>query len=224
MTTQVFGVRPVGNCLQIVPLPTSPTPPACINQSDICIQQLQNFLNAIRPIANGGCITSDIPFNVSIFAGDEDNTAGVFLNPALDYRTQLILTAFGTPDLTPPADAIFNLLQVGIIIRNGPEPGVAVITDLELTCIINSLGTTFNRCQDLSSSAAQQIEAAATALISTTTPVSIISENTTIFLDTFIRAVRPGIIISTDSAAAPYASVFAYSTCFVSSLRPSPLL
>lgn len=47
MTTQrVFGVQPEGACLRVVPLPT-PTP--CTTQGEICVRQLQNFLNAIRP-------------------------------------------------------------------------------------------------------------------------------------------------------------------------------
>ena len=219
MTTQVFNVRPVGNCLQLVPVPT---PSTCTEQSEICIQQLQNFLNAVRPVDNGGCISSLPDFDVIVVAGDLD-VEDVFLNPALDYRTQFILTGFNTTALTSPANAIFNLSQVGIIVRPiVSDPIVLTITDPELTCIINSIPSTFNRCQNSNSFSAQQIEAAATALISTTSSVTIASENTGNLSDLFIRAVKPGIIIATSPGTAPYEFVAAFSTCFVSSIRPTP--
>ena len=206
MTTQIF-VRPLGNCLQLIPLPI---PSPCIKQSDICIQQLQNFLNAVKPSTTGGCITSDFALQVNLYAGDGDVNSG-FLDPSLDYRTQFILTVFNDMNLTLPPLAIYNLCQVGIIQRVGP------INDDQLTCIINTIPSTFNRCPD--SLASQQLEAAATGLISTTDPVNINSENGSTLGPSFIRAVKPGIIITTQPGTAPYVAVIAYSTCFISSIR-----
>lgn len=216
MTTQpVFNVRPFGNCLQLVPIPT---PPICIEQSEICIQQLQNFLNATRPIDNGGCITSDINFRAAIYFGDDDNFVG-FLDPALDYRTQFLLNLFPTSVITPPPFVTINLQQVGIIQRI-VSGGAGTITEEELTCIINSIPSTFNRCQNRDSLTSQQIEARARALISTTDQVEIFSENGGP-QPVFIKDAKPGIIIATDAGTGPYLSVSAFSTCFVAALTSS---
>lgn len=219
MTTQpVFNVRPVGNCLQLVPVPTTP---ACITQNQICVQQLQNFLNAIR--FGTGCIPApadpvDPDFAILIGAGDSDiNSDPAFIDPAIDYRNTLILRTFADPTLATPS-AIYNLTQVGFI--GIISQTTATISETQLQCIINTLTPTFDKCQDLNSSAAQQIEAAATSLINPPVPVLILSENTIAGIGSlFIKAVLPGIIIATDTATAPYDSVIAYSTCYISSIQ-----
>ena len=213
MSNQVFGVRPLGNCLQIVPLPTftptltlTPTPTPCINQSDICIQQLQNFLNVVKP--GGGCVLGTTVFEVSVAVGDLTTLLG-FLDPTLDYRTQFILTL---SDIPSQLTFIVNLIQVGVIFT-------AYDVD-DVQCIIDQIPSTFNRCQDPPSLAAQQLEAAATALIDA--EVTIFSENTNAFsieggvggFNVTIRAVKPGIIIATAAG-----QVYAFSTCFVSAIQ-----
>lgn len=169
-TQQVFDVWPFGNCLQIVPLSTStstPTSTPCTTQDQICVQQSQNFLNAIRP--GTWCIPAPAdPTNpecgILVAAGDFDiNQFGpLFINSITGYRNLLILCTFADPTVATPF-AIYNLTQVWIISLGSLT--VPTITDVPLTCIMDILTPTFNRCQDLNSSAAQQIEAVANSLI-----------------------------------------------------------
>lgn len=224
MSNQAFAVRPVGHCFQLVPLPIqstpTPTPTPCIDEESLCVQQLQNFLNTIRP--GGPFIPAGTNFGVSIFSGDFDLKSG-FLDPTLNFNNQFILSIFDDPTLTPPARVIVNLCQVGVII-------VAIgMEEEQISRIIDSIPSTFNRCTNFHSLCTQQLETAAATLIGE--QVEIFSENTNnISIDptslsvvlrghrSTLRGVKPGIIINSIRVAGQDLAI-ALSTCFISSIQ-----
>lgn len=157
-----------------------------------------------------------------MLTGDGETVAG-FLNLALDYLTQFVLSLFDDPLLDPDIlIGVFNLCQIGIINPNlvSGEIGIIDFTQAQVDYIINQIPTTFNRCSDCHSQCTQQLEQAASDFIGQL--VEIYSENTNpvIFpigepLVVTINAVKPGIIIATIESF-----LLGISTCFVTSIRP----
>lgn len=93
-------------------------------------------------------------FDVFVGAGDFDFTffADEFLDPNFDFRTSLLLRTFVTAFPGGAPASIFNLTQVGFIAFSIPD-----VTDAQIQSILSALPSTFTRCTDLSSAAAQEI-------------------------------------------------------------------